>query len=961
MFAALLAAFLIETLSRLEEDPTATLLEVMIYQTQMMRNDTLPPYHRAPFAPSPQIVAVNALFFASLALILVVAFISMLAKGWIREFDSGLAAIVKPRHRALVREHRYLGLERWRFLEMIHFLRILIYQSLLLFFCGLSLFLLEVEATCGLILATIFALGILFYMVATLIAAFDDSAPFRSPLSRVLSHHFRRLHSGLLKNTTLWQRCLIKATEAGYPSIVRTLFYRIAQLARWKPMSEAVFRDEDGDPVWDEHDINTSCAVINKLYTSSRGGVVPRELFQSIILAGDPAHVLNSVRAYILLRRWAPTVHEMTPGAARVIGLLVCRTRDTFLRLIFNNEFVDWSLPILMGSREPWDQLLACLIQSQLPEHHNAARSLQSTHVHIIEAIHMMEVIPNRVLLIIRFIGFTVLPAGESERKAAAVRILSALLLQLRPSPDLPEREQLVHAILQVYIIINDIQLPDAYSRHSSLSDFPSFPYLAYDPGVLVQIINTPQLDTETTLLLTSYREFARTLIEWLSWRSAYTELDSPILLGLPLSRLEEIALDPPSGSLNNIRFSFLLLEALILNSGISLSNFTASDNNHIKLEDVLVLYDAYLVQLNAPPSLPMQNLLRWTNFYDWMQPSDVDLGHPWLALHKYTLMLENIPDQLVPSLEWSESPALNMIARDRLGLYYSRRVPPELPLVSLFLSSSTYDTILGAFQWYIDLIADPLDADPEPRGALLQNLEIEKIIGILFGPDMDEQRIVSSWILIRDTIVPLWSRLPNEFKQGFVSEFFKHGIGVQRATSKQDGCLGITWLESVWSSVLAPLVEAVHIEKVDMDLDIQELFDRNTGWSGPVEMEPEPDIWRVPYVYCIRRREERQQQQRARHSALVRSVDEVLSTLGTLLETAHEARLLSIEAVAHLAASSLLLHPRILRDVASLQRIEVIIEYYRPHICALPESTPYEAAMLSTPHTIDPILRDDC
>ena len=458
----------------------------------MMRNDTLPPYHREPFTPSPQIVAVNALFFASLALILVVAFISMLAKGWIREFDGGLAAIVKPRRRALVRELRYLGLERWKFLEIIHFLPILIYHSLLLFFCGLSLLLLEVEPTCGLIIATIFALGILFYMTTTIIAAFDDSAPFRSPLSRGLGHRFRSLHSALLKNTTLWQRCLVNAANAGYLSIVCALFYRIAKLARWKPISEAVFRDEDGDPIWDEQDINTSCAVINELYTISRGGVVSRELFQSIIFAGDPTHMLNSVRAYILLRRWEPTAHEMTPNAARVIGLLVCRTSDSFLQLTFNNEFVNWSLPILMRSHAPWDQLLTCLIQSRLPEHHNAARSLQSMHVHIIEAIHMMEVIPNRVLLIVRFIGFTVLPTSESERKAAAVRILSALLSQLRPSRDLPSREQLVHAILQAYVIINDIPLPDAYSRYFSLSDFPSFPYLVYNPGILVQIINPP-------------------------------------------------------------------------------------------------------------------------------------------------------------------------------------------------------------------------------------------------------------------------------------------------------------------------------------------------------------------------------------------------------------------------------------------------------------------------------------
>ena len=269
----------------------------MVHQTQMMRNETLPPYHRVPFTPSRQIVAVNILFFASLALILVVAFISMLVKGWIREFDCGLAAIEKPRRRALVREYRYLGLERWKLLKMIHLLPSLIYFSLFLFFCGLSLFLLDIKAACGSVIAAIFALGVLFYIITTIIATFDDSAPFRSPLSRALGHYFRRLHSALHRDATLWQRHFAISVNTGYASTIRALFYHLAKIARWKPFSEEGFCDEDDDPVWGEQDIDTSSAVINKLYTSSRGRNVSRELAQSIILAGDPAHMVNSVRA----------------------------------------------------------------------------------------------------------------------------------------------------------------------------------------------------------------------------------------------------------------------------------------------------------------------------------------------------------------------------------------------------------------------------------------------------------------------------------------------------------------------------------------------------------------------------------------------------------------------------------------------------------------------------------------
>jgi len=76
--------------------------------------------------------------------------------------------------------------------------------------------------------------------------------------------------------------------------------------------------------------------------------------------------------------------------------------------------------------------------------------------------------------------------------------------------------------------------------------------------------------------------------------------------------------------------------------------------------------------------------------------------------------------------------------------------------------------------------------------------------------------------------------------------------------------------------------------------------------------------------------------------------VDEVLSTLATLFETAHNAGVLPIKAVTHLRASPLLLHYRLLQDVSSLQRVNEILEYYLPHTSPLPEFTPHEAEMLS-------------
>jgi Family of unknown function (DUF6535) len=945
LFAAFLSAFLIETLGRLEEDSTATLLDVMIYQTQMMRNDTLPPYHHEPFTPSPRIIVVNTLFFASLTLILVVAFISMLVKGWTREFDRGLAAVITARRRALVREYRYLGLEGWKFLEIVHFLPVLIYLSLLLFFCGLSLFLLDIETACGFVIAAIFALGVLFYMITTAIATIDDSAPFRSPLSRALGHQFQRLHSVLLKDTRLWQPCLLITCNTNYPRYIRGLFDYFARMAQWKPFSEADFHDEGDVPVLDEQDINTSSAIINKLHMNSHGKSVSRELFQSLVLAGDPAHIRDSEHPHAMLGGWAPRLDEMTPEAVRAIGVLICCAKSLPFPL-FDGQF----LPVLMGSSEPWDRLLACLVQSRLYWYSDGLLPLESTHVDALTAINESLVTQRRVLLVARFLGSQVLPDAESETKAAAVRILSALLSQLRPARSSSASDQLVHTILHTFSVINDVPLPEDYHGFP-LSEFPSLPYLAYNPHILSRVITPTRWCSEAKFLLPACEEFARALIEWLWRRSAYTEVDSQILRGVPLSQVEEYALNLPSDSSNNLIWASLLLETLISESGRPRSDFPAL-NEEFELEEILIIYDSYLIQCSAMPSLPMQSLLRLRNTGIWMPKLTVEIQYPWLALHTYTLMRKGVPRKLIPTLKWSDTPALNMIACNRLKYYdsYDSFLFLEPPLLSVLQCSSTYEAILGAFKWHIILIPHSLYMRQIWYQQSPQNLDLKKIIEALFGPNLNKQQMISSWLLVLDVIIPSWSQLPNELKLEFVGEFFKPQVNGQRSAIDQNICLGIAWVEHLWSTVLASLGSMVYIEE-KMDFRKWLWFRDNTFCSGPMEMESKASALERETLPSYNKRK----LERAQHDRLVLSVNEVLSTLTTLLKTAHEANILPIEAVAYIQTSPVVTLPQLHQDTVSVQCIEMIINNYHPHLCPLPEFTPQEAALLAGVHLVDP------
>jgi Family of unknown function (DUF6535) len=79
-----------------------------------MQNRTTESYVAPEFSPPPYAVAVNMLFFASLSVVLVAAFLCMLVKGWIRELNRKLRGIPDLQKRAVVKELREQGLVRWR-------------------------------------------------------------------------------------------------------------------------------------------------------------------------------------------------------------------------------------------------------------------------------------------------------------------------------------------------------------------------------------------------------------------------------------------------------------------------------------------------------------------------------------------------------------------------------------------------------------------------------------------------------------------------------------------------------------------------------------------------------------------------------------------------------------------------------------------------------------------------------
>jgi len=284
LFAGFLSAFLIELLSRLEQDPMDIIQDVLIYQTQMMRNSSLGPYVPADFSPPEYIVVVNGLFYASLGVMILAAFIAMLIKSWVREFDRGLRAMSLPEQRAKTREFRYLGMERWKLPTMVAVLPLLIQLSLVLFSIGLVVFLFHISKPSFSITMVIFGVGVLYYAITTSISVFVSSSPFHSPLSRALGAAYRYVHHHFCPGIYMFMNDTFDTTPA---TALGRLWQGILQKSR--PYLERTFVAPIRATTIDEVQLSTAASALQRIHDSAPNSQHSEPLQLSVWqIAGGP-------------------------------------------------------------------------------------------------------------------------------------------------------------------------------------------------------------------------------------------------------------------------------------------------------------------------------------------------------------------------------------------------------------------------------------------------------------------------------------------------------------------------------------------------------------------------------------------------------------------------------------------------------------------------------------------------
>ncbi|KAG6905294.1 hypothetical protein DXG01_003625 [Tephrocybe rancida] len=242
LFSATVTAFIIESYKKLSEDSgdaTVSLLKqmlaVQIATSSQTGNDlSLPAIIPATtFVPTASTVAVNILWFLSLACSLAAALCITLVQQWIRDYLQMVEQYSEPQRRAEVRGYLFSGIEKWKMDEVVEFIPTLLHASLLFFFVGLCIFLGPISrAVVGAVVAIVF-LCISFYLVATFAPFFDPSAPYQTPLSLALWRLRHPQHAFEIKDSTQPSLAIAREALATHPLTREDSIQRKSQALVW--------------------------------------------------------------------------------------------------------------------------------------------------------------------------------------------------------------------------------------------------------------------------------------------------------------------------------------------------------------------------------------------------------------------------------------------------------------------------------------------------------------------------------------------------------------------------------------------------------------------------------------------------------------------------------------------------------------------------------------------------------
>ena len=742
-------------------------MDVLIHISQQLNNSTIPAFEQTAFQVSSNVVAVNMLFFLSLALVLIDAFLAMLVKGWLQEFDGGWRKHTLPHLRAQERERRLRELKRWRLDDLVALLPILIQLSLLLFSIGIIALIFPLHLPSAIMCFVTFVAAFDFYIVTTGLSIVNDYAPFSSLVSRLFARGFAMLRRFIVRLRRFIASAISfhnrPSPTTGYqgdtdtPDETTPLYNRVAERAQsHNPGSvEKSNTLSHSDSVLDPQ---IHADVVEQLVTTTVEAVENIPIF--LELFDQPVKYPTVLRPRNV-EKWKKLLNTTLslPRDQFTFSVSAACTLARTMMICHNHENPDKQLFHILqhhlGSGDADDQRrrtpLNLLFSSYLP--YWLGYSDSGDLWRRIAFLEPSDAADNELLWMVntfhrtmRFVGDPAVgwETGPENRLDTYLGFFAAVLTYVS-STEQSRR--------------SNVQLTAAaiYALHAIRSAIEQGGILSIDRLFILQLDDSTSEPVPTTfcqvggvvtldLWSDECVQFVRDILQW-SWK--------PYMLNdFRLSLIASLYIDSTKQAQAHTKFEALLKDTSI--EDVSFKFSSAFDGGNLAIYSYIALTQKPLPW--NPDPLSVLHVIKYTiseystlqlsglqileiavkhadkiagSSPDWLRtvPSGLEMTLPgdstrsafiqidhWILLHLGTLLYPRsyLPQEDVEDLEWSDTPETVHIARVRLDLYDSlanaehkgHKVPkPDPKLLREFLWSNDHDVCTRAFNWCLDLV----------------------------------------------------------------------------------------------------------------------------------------------------------------------------------------------------------------------------------------------------------------
>jgi hypothetical protein len=170
---------------QLQPDHAETSALLLAQLSKQLGNSSYTPPASEPFRVEPYAVRVNALWFLSLVMSLVVSLFCILFKQWIRSYLRWTT--VTPVSVAVgVRQYRYDGLRSWKFETTLTMLPVLMQAALIVFLGGLLAFAWNINKTIAVVVTVSAGGGVLILVATTILPILAPTSPYRTKATLLL-------------------------------------------------------------------------------------------------------------------------------------------------------------------------------------------------------------------------------------------------------------------------------------------------------------------------------------------------------------------------------------------------------------------------------------------------------------------------------------------------------------------------------------------------------------------------------------------------------------------------------------------------------------------------------------------------------------------------------------------------------------------------------------------------------